>query len=313
MRSDGVFDNAFVSARLLRGFWAAHKDMLFTLPIQQPKLLEKYEGFLARFRDSWRRVRSVSGRDKQSFIATRALVEEDDNFPDEDTLDQPVLRDFDFDSMQMTSLGDLVRMGVAFRDLSGSVIMDLIEELKEIESVPVLLAIDQYNCWEGPSAYYFNNKVVTAEDMCVSKALKPISKRKAITSEWKMKNGLAICALSFKHPQGLKNNYADVVAALPVLIRVPVYSQTEFLAAIKYYVHQKRIDSNITTQEIVAYRSFTGSVPALVRKDSTSYFLTLNMDKFTGDFYDISGTKTEFATEDVDVPGGDQDVDPDDE
>ena len=48
-------------------------------------------------------------------------------------------------------------MGVAFRDLSGQVVMDLVAELRalDVPGMPVLVVVDQYNTWEGPSAYHY--------------------------------------------------------------------------------------------------------------------------------------------------------------
>ena len=35
--------------------------------------------------------------------------------------------------------------------------MDLVAELRalDVPGMPVLVAVDQYNCWEGPSAYHY--------------------------------------------------------------------------------------------------------------------------------------------------------------
>ena len=42
---------------------------------------------------------------------------------------------------------------MAHRYIAGSIFEDLMVELKQLTSVPVLIAVDQYNTWEVDSAF----------------------------------------------------------------------------------------------------------------------------------------------------------------
>lgn len=53
-----------------------------------------------------------------------------------------------------------MHVGVAFHDLAGSVFIDLVSELKEVESIPIMIAIDNYNTWEVPSVYSYELKSI---------------------------------------------------------------------------------------------------------------------------------------------------------
>eukprot|EP01041_Mallomonas_annulata_P005500 gene5500-11078_t len=287
----GLYDNLFITVAMLRNFWKAHNDILFTLPIQKTKELEKYKPFLAKFREAWTRAKSMAQRQSYNFIQLRAIIEDEDNFPDEDELDEEIFNNFDFNKFEIKSIGDLILMGIAFRDLAGTCVTDIIEELKIIENHKVLIAIDQYNTWGGPTIYNYGDKKIMANDLCVPKALHCISKTKAITHEWNLKNGLVVCATSYKHPQGLKTDFKDELPSVPVTIQVPVYSQIEYLAAMKYYISLNRVQDMFSTQEFLAYRMHCASNPSLLRSQLVPYFFPLSMQKYSGDFIYYPGAK----------------------
>jgi hypothetical protein len=83
---------------------------------------------------------------------------------------------------------------VALRELSGSLFIDLVAELRALDnpSMPVLIAVDQYNTWEVPSAYAYNNQQLLGKQLCVPHALNFLSAKKAETAAWTMKNGVCI-------------------------------------------------------------------------------------------------------------------------
>ena len=68
--------------------------------------------------------------------------------------------------------------------------------------MPVLVAVDQYNTWEGPSVYHYKNNPVKGFDLCVPRALHFVSKKKSETERWTMANGLCVAATSMRHPEG---------------------------------------------------------------------------------------------------------------
>lgn len=284
----GLYDNVFETVKCFRGFWRAHAKQLRELPIQNTEAMRRYDNFLSQFRVVWDRVRSLPGRGALTFIKTRALVEDEDNFPTEDEQDDEILSTFDFNTFELKTLEDIILLAIALRDIAGPLFMDLVEELKNLQSVPVLIAIDQYNTWHGRSVYKYEQRPIYAKDLCVSKALNALSYKKAETNDWVLKNGLVICANSSRHPEGLKDNFKEALRSVPIAINVPIYSQIEYLSAFKYLTSLNRIDGPFTTQELLAYRSHIGSNPALLRKESVGYLLPISTDKTSPELQELS-------------------------
>jgi hypothetical protein len=83
---------------------------------------------------------------------------------------------------------------VAFRDLSGSLFVDLVNELRALDdpNMPVLFAVDGYNNWEAQSSYAYNNRRLSSKSLCVPYALNFASIKKADALNWSMKNGICI-------------------------------------------------------------------------------------------------------------------------
>jgi Mitochondrial ribosomal death-associated protein 3 len=286
-RTEQLFDNPFMSAEVLRGFWKAHSEQLKKLPIKNKEALKKYGGFLEKFKENWTRARSMSGREKLSFIKVREIIEAEDNFPDQDELDADVLKSFEFSaSFEPKTLEDLVRFGVAFRDYAGQAVIDVVAELRalDIPEMPVLIAVDQYNTWDGPSVYHYKDHRVMGRELCVPKALSFLTKKKAETEAWTMKNGICIAATSMRYPEGRKHKYEDFKNSIPLVLRVPCYSQLEMLSAVTYYTNQKRIGEGMSTQELLTFRMLSGSNPRHVRTESVPFFFPLSVGKHGMDF-----------------------------
>ena len=127
------FDNVFLSVDALRGFWHAHNSILKKIPIANKAALSKYTGDIARFKDAWNQTKTIAGRENISFVSTRQIIEDSDAVDSEDEKDEKILGDFDFANMKLETLNDLVTFGIAFRDLAGLVVIDVIEELKNLE------------------------------------------------------------------------------------------------------------------------------------------------------------------------------------
>lgn len=85
-------------------------------------------------------------------------------------------------------------LGVALRELSGSLFIDLVNELKVLNNpnMPVLIAVDEYNTWELPSAFAYNNQAIHAKQLCVPHILNFLTPRQADSENWSLANGMCI-------------------------------------------------------------------------------------------------------------------------
>lgn len=83
---------------------------------------------------------------------------------------------------------------MAFRQLSGSIFIDLVEELRHYDNpdMPVMVAVDQFNNWEVPSAFAYNDEIIHAKQLCVPYALNFLSLKRSTSKSWNLKNGMAI-------------------------------------------------------------------------------------------------------------------------
>lgn len=288
-----IYDNQLMSRVALRSFWKAHQNILSTLPIQHPQALDKYSAIVTAFGESWVRARSLRGRETLTFIETRAAIEQEDNFPDEDELDSPILEKYAFNPQnhlsRIKTLKDLVELGIAFPDAAGMIFIDLVEELKNLKDVPVLFAVDEYNTWEGKSVYQFEDYSILGKQICVPYALNFLSNKKAMNnSSFQFSNGICIASTSQHYSEGKKINYLTSKDSLPLLLEVPSYSQTEFLSVISYYVHMKIINPCFTSSELLGFRTFSQSNPKKIRDDFYSYFGPLAHEKdYFGAYSDL--------------------------
>ena len=112
----------------------AHEGILKKLPITNKAVLEKFSDTISRFKVAWNQSKRIGGRDTSSFISMQRIIEDEDAIPSEDEKDEQILQDFDFMNMKLETLNDLVLFGIAFRDLAGLVVLDMVEELKLIET-----------------------------------------------------------------------------------------------------------------------------------------------------------------------------------
>lgn len=216
--------------------------------------------------------------------------------PTTDLLDADVLDNFDYSSFQLRTLEDLTRLGVALRDVAGLVFMDLLDEIKKLDipSMPVLIAVDQYNYWELPSVYSYEMKSVHSRDICVPNRLSFVSTKKSTAQQWELKNGLCVAAVSYKHPEsgreksGKKHKNQVTVAKLgteatapsiPLQINVPLYSRVEFLSAMSMYTHSKSVEECADMQDFAAFRMHSGSNPLQTRLQVHPFFFPISVMK----------------------------------
>lgn len=281
---DKIFDNSLMSADALRGFFKSNHSILKTLPITQKQALAKYQSTIDKFKEEWVRSMSVPGRDKFSFLQMRQLIEGEDNIPEQDTLDETILTGFSFTNFQFQTLYDLVMFGVAFRDRAGLIFVDLVNELKLIEHIPILIAIDNYNVWEVPSAFSYEQTPVHARELCVPYALKIMTTKKHETTDWKLKNGICICTTSGRYSEGRNVTYEEYKLSIPFKLDIPSYSQIEFFSSVIHYMKAYRIQENVTLQELLTFRMLSGSNPKFVRNETTLYFVPLAMKKINPDY-----------------------------
>jgi hypothetical protein len=275
-----IYDNPQQSAQILRGFYKAHSSVLRSISIRDPvSMMEKYKDELATFEKEWARLSQLADRENLPFVKMRELVDEDNVHPEQDALDKEVLQDFNFKGFKLETLADLCLLGVAFRNFAGVCAVDLIGELKELESVPVMFAVDHWNFWEVKSAFAYEDVAVVGKQMCIPDALQFLSHRREVADKWKMKNGLCIAALSNKHMQanGQKITYEGKESSIPVTIRVPHYDSTEFASACAMYQSVGNLNRSVTTQELMGFRTMCGSLPEKFRTDLPMYWCMIEV------------------------------------
>lgn len=164
------------------------------------------------------------------------------------------------------------------------IFIDLLEELKLVTKFPFLIAIDQYNTWEVPSAFSYEKVPIYGKQLCVPYALNFLSTKRADTDTWQLNNGLIIAATSQHHMEGRNFKYEDYKPSIPFMITMPFYSNIEYISAILHYMNVNRIQEQLDIHELLAYRMHTGSNPKLVRQEIIDYLLPLAMEKENPDY-----------------------------
>lgn len=270
-----LYDNPMMSTAALRSFFKAHKDVLKTLPVTQSPGLSKYSAIVDRYLASWKELNRHYSRGNLKFIGMRSMIEGDDAIPEEDDLDEPFLRNYDMFNIKIENVHDLLLFGIAFHEASGAVFMDLVEELKELKHIPVLIAVDQMNSWDAPSAFGNENGPVSGRDLCVPRALSFLTIHKADSANMQLKNGLFFAATSQRRNEGREITYYKNKNSMPLLLRVPNYNQVEFLACISYYVRQNILFNRLPRPEVLGFRMFSESNPRLMREQLGEYFAPL--------------------------------------
>lgn len=249
----------------------------------------RYVPVMEKFHTEWKRALTVPGRTKLTFMEMRAIIEADEwaGAPEAvaqfDALDSDVLKGFSFLDFKLKTLEDLVRLGVALRDVSGLAVLDLVAELRQLESVPVLIAVDQYNTWFTNSAFSYEEVPVKGTQLCVPHALSFIPETKEDDEgTWSLKNGLCIAATSLKHTEGKKVAF-NRLGSIPLHIKVPAYSQVEFLSACLRYASEEYLNMDASLSNLLAFRMNTGSTPRLVRKEVNGFFLPIALKELVPD------------------------------
>jgi hypothetical protein len=303
-----VFDNQEKSAEALRGFYRAHAEQLRSVPIANPAALQKYDVYRQQFMDRLSNAVSMQENyDDIPFIQLRALAMGEDTFPELDALDQDILADFKISSFKLETLEDLVLLGIAMRFLSGSIFIDLVAEMRELNvpEMPVLFAVDQYNAWDVNSAFAYDNKVLLGKRLAVPHALNFLSPKKADSAHFKVKNGMCIgkktcfwrsshvcfvfvfCVLisdsicirrvvgatSQRHTEGKKMTYDQYRRSFPLTVVVPNYSAVEYLAAGAMFSKKGNFPDNLLSQDFLGLRMYCGSNPRLFRLQSQAFLL----------------------------------------
>jgi hypothetical protein len=236
--------------------------------------IAKYLPFITSFKEEWKRAKLVHKKVQDNdFMTIRRIVQGRDNNADEDDLDKEFLLSLNLENYQLKTLKDLLTVGLIFYQCSGLVFKDLLDELKLVDDVPVMVAVDSYNSWFGPSSFMYNDKVVHSNQLIVPSNLQIFNSKKTKTQNWKLKNGIVVTALSFKHPEDLNATVDRYASSLPLKIEVPHYSQLEYLAAFSFYMNYSMIEANFQYDDFILYRTYTNSNPYLMFRDMTYYFL----------------------------------------
>lgn len=301
---EGLFDNTMMSADLLRNLWYAHKEDLRAIPLQFPERVEQYRPSIDSLQEAVTRTYGSMRKSGKTFTEVRgAEVGFEDTFPDEDSLDDPILNqmsNFDISTFEIKTVEDLLLFGLAFRDFAGPVVLDLVNELRNYKNPekPILIAIDQVNYWDMPTVYQYGDQKIEAKDLCVPHALKFVSEKKNASSQWEG-NGddyvMCIGATSHRYPINKKRDkklvtYENSRSSLPLSIDVGGYSHVEFLAAVKYYLSTGRIDPGISNQDILSFRMFCGNNPRTMFREPSNFFLPLQSDYVSGVFEKITSS-----------------------
>jgi hypothetical protein len=276
-----LYDNTMMSAELLRGFYRAHADQINDLPVKNKAALDKFKKHIGKFQEKWDLALKVPGREELSFTEMRAIILADDYDPVEHDADNELLRDFQFVGLEPTTIGDLVRMGLAFHEFSGLAVVDVVEEMRTLDSptMPVLFAVDQYNAWETMSVYHYRDDALHSRDLCVPHALSFVSKKKDTVQSWTVKNGLCLGATSFKDaPEGGLTSYHATKSSIPLVVEIPEYSAAEFSHALQHYELAEKTERAPSQGELEAFRMAVGNNPSEMRLQLTKFFYRLSVE-----------------------------------
>jgi hypothetical protein len=208
-----------------------------------------------------------------------------------DKKDENILKNFDINTIiaqNITTIEDLIILGIALRDLSGSIFIDIMKILKEQDEIPILIAVDQYNTWEVNSAYSNNNVMIKSKNLCIPHCLNfiRIKKNDPNQSEWNLKLGLSIATTSMKYLEGRKVTYKQYKKSIPLMITIPNYNSVEYLSVMTHYRNNNVAPKYLYNEDFLGYRMFTGSNPRLIRNEMGSYMNPLvyrYINKWTSD------------------------------
>jgi len=192
-----------------------------------------------------------------------------------DKKDENILKNFDINIIvqKIKTIGDLILLGIALRDLSGSIFIDIMKILKEQDDIPILIAVDQYNTWEVNSAYSNNDERIKSKNLCIPYCLNFIKIKKNDTNqpEWNLKLGLSIATTSMKYLEGRKVTYKQYKKSIPLMITIPNYNAIEYLSVMTHYRNNNFVPKYLYYKDFLGYRMFTGSNPRLIRNEMGTY------------------------------------------
>lgn len=273
---NNLFDNVEMTLNVLRGFYQAHGEKLATIELRDAEsIAKKYESFLKKFTVRFNRALEMKGRSELNFFELRRVILDEDHIDEEYEGDKSILEDFSYANSTIKNLSDLVLLGIAHHDLAGLVFLDLVEELKELTSTPVLFAVDQYNSWDNESAFSYRNVTISPRQMCVPYSLSFLSKARGEMEHWQVKNGLCIAAVSLKSLSYKQKNvqlYKDAISSIPVTIYVQPYNDTEFEAACQHYETERHSHVTPNEQHLKSFQMLVESNPGEMLKQFTPYF-----------------------------------------
>lgn len=271
-----LFDNVEMTLDVLRGFYQAHSDKLANIKLRDSEAMaKKYDAFLKKFSVRFNRALEMKGRSELNFFELRRVILDEDHIDDEYEGDKTILEDFSFADSTIENLSDLVLLGIVHHDLAGIVFLDLVEELKELTTTPVLFAVDQYNTWDNESAFSYRNVAIPPRQMCVPYSLSFLSKARGEMEHWQVKNGLCIAAVSLKHLSYKQKNvqlYKDAISSIPITIYVEPYNNTEFESACRHYDTEKHSHVKPNEQHLKSFQMLVESNPGEMLKQFTPYF-----------------------------------------
>jgi hypothetical protein len=149
------------------------------------------------------------------------------------------------------------------------------------------------NFWDMKTVYKYQNKPISATQLCVPYVTKFISYKKSDNIPTKNpgnsqeKNVFYLGATTNFYPISKKEliTYIDSRSSLPLSIHVPCYSHVEYLAACKLYFQSKIFDHGLTNQQLLAYRIHVSNNPRLTRKDATRFFMPIYSKYATAAFF----------------------------
>lgn len=291
-----VYDNKVMTLRVLRQFHAAHKDVLKQIPIRRTAALKKYQDFIKNLLVHFERVRNATGgkKSKLKFLELRKQVlealSEGESYekPDEANMtaedlergyDIELLENFSLEDFKLQTLEDYLLLSLALQSTAGMIFLDLINELRIVDEVPVLFAVDQYNTWDIPSVYKYDNQPVMGRQLCVPSALEFITKHRKTTEEWTVKNGFCIAVTSGTHTEAKFLDYEDVKSSVPLRLRVPNFNKVEYLAYVSHLAEINKLSKVTSLQDVLALRTFTNSNPHLLFKEMAHFLNPKNVEK----------------------------------
>jgi hypothetical protein len=217
------------------------------------------------------------------FLKMRDMVTNEELPEAEVQEDAGILYDFNYErwysmGCPVHTLEHLILAGIAFHDISGNCAMDLIDELQQLDipEWPVLICVDEYNCWEGMNtAFAYNQRDLEGKDILIPNLLQYVSEKKAEKTEMVLANGVFVGGLSQRYNEGKKHTYEGVRASVPLFIQVPHFSSVEFLSQMSKYADHGFYPKYADVSQICAYRTHTASNARNIRKRLIGFFMPL--------------------------------------